>query len=341
MTNQPAILAEATRGGRVESRHAGHAIVTDTDGKTVWSLGRDDAETTIFPRSTVKALLAIPLVETGAAERLGLTDDELALACASHNGEPEHAAIAARMLARVNRNVTCLECGTHWPTDDITARALAASGQNPNALHNNCSGKHSGMICLACDQKQDPTGYILPTHPAQKAATEALAALTGVMHEERNRGTDGCSMPTYAIPLRALAQGFARFGTGTHMHADRATATRRLRHAVARSPFMVAGSRRFDTKIMSHLGPRVFTKMGAEGVMIASLPELGLGFAIKANDGATRAPELALAALLKHFGAPLWTPEEETFLSSLTETPLKNWNGIDVGTLRASPSLLT
>ncbi|WP_256889256.1 asparaginase [Acidomonas methanolica] len=334
---QDGILAEALRGGRVESRHEGRAVVVDAEGGVVWSLGA--CEAAVFPRSTVKALLAIPFVETGAADRLGATVEELALSCASHDGEPEHERVGASLLARAGRDVTCLECGVHWPTSEVAARALAAQGRVPTALHNNCSGKHGAMICTACDQGLDPAGYVYPEHPVQKAATDVLASLTGARHDEVNRGVDGCSMPTYAIPLRALARGFARFGAGVHMSADRAAAARRLREAVAAAPFMVAGTHRFDTKLMAHFGPRVFSKMGAEGVMVAALPELGLGIALKAADGANRAPEVALAALLLRFGASLWSDADRVMLAALAEKPLRNWNGMPVGTLRAAPAL--
>ena len=331
------LLAEVLRGGRVESRHLGRAVVVDSQGDVLWSLG--DVEAPVFPRSTVKALLALPFVESGAAERLGASQEELALACASHNGEQRHADTAAALLSRAGRDVTCLECGVHWPTYDVAARALAAEGNNPTALHNNCSGKHAAMICTACDQGLDPAGYILPDHPVQREATETLAMLTGTAHTEQNRGTDGCSMPTYAIPLRSLATGFARFGSGAHMPDGRAVAAMKLREAVASAPFMVAGTGRFDTRIMEHFRTRVFCKMGAEGVMVAALPELGLGFALKADDGGNRAVEVAVTALLQRFGASLWSPNDEVFMAELANYTLRNWNDLSIGSMQPASCL--
>lgn len=327
-------LAEVTRGGRVESLHLGRIAVMDDGGHVVRSHGATGKP--VFPRSTVKALLALPLVETGAADRVGLTDAELALACASHNGEPRHAATAASMLARIGRDVVCLECGAHWPTFDRAAHELAASGAQPSALHNNCSGKHAGLICLAVDQSLDPRGYIDPAHAAQRQVTDALVMATSVPHNETNRGLDGCSMPTYAIPLTALATGFARFGTGRNFSSGYASAAARLRSAVASNPFMVAGSGRFDTTLMAHFGTRIFCKMGAEGVMVASLPELGLGIAIKTDDGANRAAEVAMAALLLDLGTSLWNDADRVVLAGLSHQVMKNWNGREVGTLRAA-----
>ena len=325
-----AVLVEVTRGARVESRHVGAAVVVDARGRVVFGVG--DTEAAVYPRSAVKALLALPLVETGAADRLGLSDAELALACSSHSGEPEHTAAAASMLAKAGRDAGCLECGTHWPSPDFVARALARSGQEPSALHNNCSGKHAGFICLSCDQGIDPAGYIQPEHPAMRMVTQALAEMTGARLEADNRAVDGCSIPTYAISLQALALGFARFGSGVGLSADRASAAALLRRAVAAHPFMVAGTKRFDTLLMQALGARVFSKTGAEGVFCVALPELGLGVAVKCDDGAGRAAEVATAALVQRFlkgGVP----------ESLLNPELVNWNGIKVGELRAVSAL--
>ena len=326
------ILVEVTRGNLVESRHAGACVVVDTAGQVVFGLG--DTEAAVYPRSAIKALLALPLVETGAADRLGLTDGELALACSSHSGEPIHTETAASMLAKADRDVSCLECGTQWPMRDAAARALAAAGREANALHNNCSGKHSGFVCLACDQGQDPAGYIRPDHPTMRMVTAAVAEATGAQLDDSNRATDGCSIPTYAIPLHSLALAFARFGTGVGFTSDRARAAARLRAAVAAKPVLVAGTGRFDTRLMSALGDRVFSKTGAEGVFCLALSELGLGIAVKCDDGAGRAAEVVTAALIARF----LKPQNDEF-SRLQQPDLINWNGINVGQIRAAAAL--
>ena len=323
------VLVEATRGLRVESRHRGAAIVLDAAGGEVFVVG--DADQAVYPRSAVKALLALPLVESGAADRLGLTDAEIALACASHAGEPVHVAAAASMLHKAGRNVSALECGTHWPRDRA-ARALAASGEQPSALHNNCSGKHSGFICLACDRGDDPAGYVQPDHATMRAVTQAMAEMTGTVLDERNRAVDGCSIPTFAVPLRALALAFARFASGQGMSADRAAAVRRIRAAVAANPLMVGGTDSFDTHLMTAMGARVFSKTGAEGVFCVAIPELGLGMALKCDDGAGRAAEIATGALLHRLlGGDV--------LAGFARKALTNWNGITVGELRPAEAL--
>ena len=330
------------RGGIRESVHRGAIAVVDADGTTVVSLG--DIERPVFPRSAVKVLQALPLVASGAADRLGLGDEELAVACASHNGEPGHTTVVARMLARAGLDADALECGAHWPYREPIQRQMAAAGVEPSALHNNCSGKHAGFLCLACrlaeraDLRRFAKGYVGPDHPVMRSVTAALQATTGYDLSTATRGTDGCSIPTYAIPLRHLAHAFARVGTGTGLAPDLANAARRLRAAVARHPFMVGGSGRFDTRVMERLGERVFCKVGAEGVFCAAFPEHGLGVAIKIDDGNNaRAAEVAMAAAIETFVA--LDDGEATLMRSLSDVTLSNWNGIEVGALRASEEL--
>jgi L-asparaginase II len=330
------ILVEVTRGQVVESWHRGSVAVVDAEGSTVLALG--DVERRVFPRSAVKALQALPLVESGIADKYGLTDEEIALACASHSGEPAHVAAAASMLAKAGQGEPCLECGVHWPLGEAAARALAAEGGQPTQLHNNCSGKHAGFICLACGMGDDPKGYVKAQHPVQQAVRSALEDLTGASHTEDVSGIDGCSIPTYAIPLPALAFGFAKFGAGVGISPGCKSAAERIRKAVARHPFMVAGTGRFDTRLMEVLRERAFVKVGAEGVYCAAFPELGYGIALKADDGAGRAAEAMMAALILRF-LKLDDTERAT-VEALAQPVLKNWNGIEVGCIRVTRDLL-
>ena len=334
-------LVEAWRGNAVESRHRGSLAVVDADGGVLAALG--DIDLPVFPRSAVKVLQALPLLESGAAARFGLTGAELALACASHNGEEPHARTAAAVLAKAGLDVTALECGTHWPLQDIATRALAAAGQVPTALHNNCSGKHAGFVCLGCqlagdrDPRSFLAGYVKPKHPVMRAVTAALQAATGYDLRHAPAGTDGCSIPTYAVPLRHLARAFARVGTGIGLSPGHAAAARQLRQAVAGAPFMVAGSGRFDTRLMERFGERVFCKVGAEGVYCAALPQRGLGVALKIDDGAARGCEVAMATLIEAFVDH--DEAEAALLRELGSVTLRNWNGISVGRLAAAPEL--
>lgn len=332
--NNP-VLIEVTRGDVVESRHRGAVCVVDGDGAVVLSLG--DVNRPVFPRSAVKSLQVLPLIESGAVDRLGLSADEIALAVASHSGEEAHVAAATSMLTKAGRTADCLECGAHWPVSEAAARALATRGLKPTALNNNCSGKHSGFVCLSCELGADPAGYVGADHIVQETVRGAMEDMTGVAHTPEMRGTDGCSIPTYAIPVAAMAQAFARFASGNRIGPERQKAIRRIRAAVAAHPFMVAGTGRFDTRLMEAMGARVFSKTGAEGVYCAALPELGYGIALKCDDGAGRAAEVVLAALV----ARLLTlsEAETTALAPLREAVLNNWNGIEVGRIRAAGPL--
>lgn len=338
------VLVEALRGGAVESQHRGAVAVVDADGQVLLALG--DIERAVFPRSAIKLLQALPLVASGAAERYGLSDAELALACASHGGESMHTETAAAALARAGQDHGALECGAHWPNHEPSLKALARSGAEPTALHNNCSGKHAGFVCLGChlaSESRQPArgflrGYVQPEHAVMREVTTAVQAATGFDLGSTARGTDGCSIPTYAVPLRHLALGFARVASGQGLSAGHAAAARRLRQAIASAPQMVAGSGRFDSRVMAVLGERLCCKVGAEGVYCAALPERGLGVAVKMDDGNTaRAVEVAMAALTEAL-LPL-QGEAATLLASLSEVQLKNWNGIEVGRLRASAAL--
>jgi L-asparaginase II len=323
-----AILAEVRRGQHVESIHSGSVVVCDTAGAIVFSAG--DVERAAFPRSSIKALQALPLVAGGAADRFGLTPAELALACASHTGLPVHAQTASGMLAKAGCDVACLECGTHWPSSASAARALAASGGAPSALHNNCSGKHAGFVCSAVAGGRDPRGYILPDHPVMRAVIDAVASVTGAAMTEANRATDGCSIPTFLTPLRALATGFAKFGAGAGLPEGFAAAAARLRAAVAANPLMLAGEGRFDTEVTAALGEKVFVKGGAEGVVAGAVPGLGLGFALKIDDGAARAADTCAAAVLTRLLG------DHAVLAAWRERTLPNWNKLPVASISAS-----
>ena len=323
------LIIGAIRGKHEESTHLVHAVVARDDGSLAAVHGDSGRKT--FPRSAVKAIQALVLVESGAADAFGFTPAELALACSSHVGSPLHAETARGMLAKAGLDASALECGTHWPSDDACARALAGSAE-PSALHNNCSGKHAGFLAAARHLGIPTEGYVAADHPLQARVTEALAEVTGVRLSSADRATDGCSIPTYALPLGNLATAFARIGTGVGLPGARAEAFARLRAAVAAHPLLLAGQGRFDTRLTETCGARVFVKSGAEGVLCASVPSAGIGIAIKAEDGALRAAEVAMAEmLLRHLPSP--TPEERALLDDLHAPALTNWNGTRVGFL--------
>jgi L-asparaginase II len=334
MTNP--VLVEVTRGPQVESRHRGAIAVVDAEGRRRAAVG--DVERAVFPRSAVKPLQALPLVESGAAHRYGFGDAELALACASHSGEPRHVEVAARMLAAAGRTEADLECGVSWPANREAASALLRAGKEPTALHDNCSGKHAGFICLACYLGVDPKGYVRPDHPVQREVTATLAALTGASLGEDVRAVDGCSIPTYAIPLDKLALAFARFVTGEGLTPSRARAAGRLRAACTAQPDMVAGAGRFCTQALSLFSDRLFVKGGAEGVYCAAFPQLGLGVALKCDDGAARASEATMAAVIDAF-VPMSESERSAFAARLAPVVMSR-AGKNVGEIRPVAGLV-
>jgi L-asparaginase II len=318
MTNP--VLAEVVRGGAVESRHEG----------AVGDIGR-----AVFPRSAVKVIQALPLVESGAADAFGFGDRELALACASHNGEAAHADLARAMLGRTGLDEAALECGAHWPSYQEATLALARSGQKASALHNNCSGKHAGFVCACRHMGLDHKGYVKIGHDYQRLIAGTMTEVTGARHGAENAGIDGCSIPTYAVPLSNLAHGFAKLATGQGLGPARAQAAKRLFAACMAEPFYVAGTARADTEMMKAANGRVFVKVGAEGVYCGAVPELGLGFALKIDDGAGRAAEAAVAGLL----ARLLKDDAELAgaFAGMASVTMTNWNGIEVGQVRAAP----
>ncbi|ODS56921.1 MAG: asparaginase [Agrobacterium sp. SCN 61-19] len=329
------VTVEVTRGQLVESRHRGMAVVVDAEGAIVFSAG--DVDSGVFPRSACKAMQALPLVESGAADAYGFGNRELALACASHSGEPEHVATAAAMLKAAGRDESVLECGAHWSSHQSVLIDQVRTLEKPTALHNNCSGKHSGFVCTCCHTGEDPRGYAGFDHPLQEAIRAIMTDLTGAVLSRDNCGTDGCSIPTYAVPLTGLARGFGKLVTGKGLEPLRAAAARRLINACMAEPFYVAGTKRFCTKLMQVAPGRIFAKTGAEGVFCALLPDKGLSFAVKAEDGATRAAEAMIAALLaRHFDAD---SEERAALMKLAHHGMTNWNGLSVGTVRTTDVL--
>lgn len=331
MVSNP-VLVEVLRGRLVESRHRGAVAVADADGKAVLTLG--DVAAPVYPRSAVKALQALALIETGAAERFDFGDEELALACASHSGEPGHVAGVARMLAAAGLDASALCCGAHWPLSQTAVVALARDGGVATAPHNNCSGKHAGFLCAACAMGADPVGYWRPEHAVQRRVRAILEDFCGVALGEDCRAIDGCSVPTWAIPLDRLAHGFAKLGSGRSLSPERSKAAARLRAACAAKPWHVAGTGRFCTDIMQLFGPRVFVKTGAEGVYCGALPQAGLGFAIKCDDGARRAAQAITAALIARF-LPLNEAERAT-LAPFVQSVLRNWNGFEIGSVRVT-----
>ena len=327
------VLAEIWRGPILETVHRGAVAVCRPDGELVEAWG--DASRVILPRSSCKMIQALPLVESGAADRFGLRAEHLALASASHQGARVHTDLARAWLATLGLGDEALRCGAHAPYDDATRREMRERGERVCQVHNNCSGKHCGFL-TANAHLGGNAEYVEPDHPVQRAvrsATEEVCSETIAAF-----AIDGCSAPNFAVSLRGLATAMARFARPeASFSGNRATAATRIRDAMAAHPVLVAGKGRACTDLMRAMKGRAVVKTGAEAVFVAMLPEKGFGIALKIDDGATRGSEAAIAALLARHGV---LQRSDPVFKRLADAPLVNRRGIVHGHLRAGEALL-
>jgi L-asparaginase II len=331
------VLVEVTRGPWVENRHRGAFVVCDAGGRIVAFAG--DVMRPIFPRSAVKSMQALALVTTGALERFGLSDEELALACASHHGEPDHIAAVQRFLAHVGLSAGDLECGGHPPSNAAAREAMRQRGEEPSALYNNCSGKHSGMLADALALGAPTRGYVGREHPVQQEVRRVIEAVIGEPLSIERCGTDGCSIPTWAAPLAAFARGFARMATGEDLPPELAAGARRIFDAATSRPELVAGTGHLDTEVMSAFGGRLMQKGGAEGVQCGAIRDLGLGYALKCDDGSMAASHVMVANLLLQVAHP--DDAQRAVLDRFARQPIRNVRGLVVGELRPAEAMRT
>lgn len=327
------VAIEVTRGPVVESRHEGIAAVVKADGTVVEAWG--DIDAAILPRSANKPIQAMAFVESGAVERFGLGNEHIALACASHSGEPRHVETVRAWLSKVGLSEADLECGTHPPRLQTTVEALARENKLPTAAYNNCSGKHSGFLATAVTYGEPTKGYITYDHPVQQRLRSVMSDLCGIKADDFPHGIDGCGIPTLATPLKRLAQAMAAMADPSGLSSKHADAAQRIRAAMNAEPFMVAGSGRFCTRINEAAPGVIQVKTGAEGVFCGMLPTLGLGVAVKMWDGAARASEIAMATLLHHLGVLPAGQRDEAL-----HPPVKNVVGLLVGEMRPAKSWL-
>lgn len=325
------VLAETIRGNWVENRHRGAYVVVDADGRIIASAG--DFERPVFPRSAIKSMQALPIFARHADERFHHSEEELALACASHHGEDVHVATANGLLTRMGLSAADLECGAHAPTNAAAREALRAAGTEPSPLHNNCSGKHSGMLSVALAMGVPTAGYVGREHAVQQAVRAAVEAVIGESLTEDKCGTDGCSIPTFAAPLRAFAYGFARMATGKGLSVELANAAQRLFDAATRHPHLVAGTGHADTLLMAAFRGRLMQKVGAEGVQCGAIRDKGWGYALKCDDGNIAASQAMLAGMLLKLGDP--DAAQKALLETLAHQKIRSVRGADVGELRA------
>ena len=343
----PALLLELTRGPIVESRHYGHVAVVDSTGRLLYQAG--DPHLVTYLRSSAKPIQAIPVVESGAAEHFELDDKDLALICASHSSTEEHTGRVLKMLEKLGLEESALQCGPHLPFDAEAAAVLHARGLSPTPVHSNCSGKHTGMLALARQMRTPVEGYLEPTHAVQQRVLEAVADVCGISAEDIAIGVDGCGVPVFGMPLERMAYGFSRVADPSSLLRTRAKAAVKLRDAMRANPYLVAGKGRLDTDLMQAAGDRLFSKGGAEGVhCIGVLPgqatrvpepyrSLGIGVAVKADDGATRAASAIAVEVMRQLGA--LEESQVAALATYRVGPIKNLAERVVGEMRPAFAL--
>jgi L-asparaginase II len=327
------IFVEITRGPFPESVHRGAAVICTPDGEIVESWG--DADRVMLPRSACKMLQALPLVESGAADAAGLGTEQLALSCASHNGAEIHTSRVNAWLKGLGLSETDLHCGPQTPDDKDAREGLRACGCGPDQTHNNCSGKHAGFLTLNRHLRGGPD-YVDPNHPVQQAAKAAFYEMTG--DDDYGHGIDGCSAPNFGATLKGLATAMAKMARPDRaLTGARADAARRLTAAMMAHPDLVAGEGRACTGLMRALNGAGAVKTGAEGVFTAILPGLGYGIALKIDDGATRASNCVMTALLVRLGLlDVADPATTVWMTP----PDRNRRGLVTGSIRPSETLI-
>ena len=324
-------LVEIWRGGMLESVHRGHAVIVRPDGGIVAAWGAPEA--VLLPRSSSKMIQALPLVESGAADAAGLGSEQLALACASHQGALLHTERVADWLGTLGLGERDLRCGSQFPNDPAEADRLRATGEGACQLHNNCSGKHAGFLTLG-RHLGGGSEYHEIDHPVQAAVLSAWEEMTG--ERSPGYGIDGCSAPNHASTLLGFATAMARMADPSGLGRTRADAARRLVGAMKAHPLLVAGEGRACSEMMFAMPGPTALKTGAEAVFVAILPDRGLGVALKIEDGATRASECAIAALLARLGV---AEAAHPMIARRLNPTLRNWRGIATGEVRAAPGL--
>ena len=324
-------LVQLTRGEHVESQHRGAWVLVDTQGNVIDGAGR--VEDAFFARSSLKSMQVLPLLETGAAERFEVSDAELALCCASHNAEDAHTLPVRSFLERVGLSVEHLQCGPQPPGEPTVRARLREEGEKPGSVHNNCSGKHAGFLALAQHLSVEPDKYLDPESESQVLVRRAVSDMTGLEPSDLYTAIDGCSAPTFRLPLRALATGIARVANPDGLAPERRAACERICDAVAAHPGLIAGEhKRLCTQIARVTEGRVFPKIGGEAIYVLGMRGADRGIAVKMDDGDLRGLHPLVIDLLARFD--FLTRAEQEALDSWRERELRNWAGIPIGETR-------
>ena len=319
--------AEVWRGAGLESVHRVHLVVVDAEGRRVLEAGHPDCVT--YWRSSAKPIQALPTIAAGAVRLHGLEPPEIAVLCASHSGQPAHLEAVQSVLRKAGCSESDLQCGVHAPAHEPSALELVRAGKLATPVHNNCSGKHAGMLLLSRMLGADPASYREPGGEVQQAILATVSHLTGIGVTEIRLAVDGCGVPVFGLPLSAMALAFARLARPDVLEAGLSEAASVVGRAMQKNAFYVAGSDRLDTVMMETLGDAVICKGGAEGVWCAGLTDRGWGLALKVEDGHRRGASPVGLEVLRTLD--VWSPEGHPGLSAYHRPVLENHAGTEVG----------
>ncbi len=326
----PDIRVHTIRGSSIESIHHGNIAVVNIDGNDYHTSGN---AATAYARSTAKLLQAITVMEMGAVDQFQLSDEEVVLLCASHNGEPAHTGKVQSIITKLGLDTAALQCGTHEPFHKETANQLLAAHQPITNLHNNCSGKHAGMLALCLKLGVSTDGYLSIDHPVQQAMKQTVKEMCEMdTMDGMYLGTDGCGVPVFGMPIRQLALAYAHLGAPKHLSPKRAEACNRILNCLTKHPYFLAGTDRFDTRLIEVTQGKIIGKMGAEGIFALTVPEKSLGLVIKIEDGSQRAIYPAVVEALMQL--KLLSPSELKQLAPFHVPMIYNWNGQPVGRIQ-------
>lgn len=324
------VLVEVYRAGVLESFHRGVVCVVNRKGEVIFSIG--DIQQLCYPRSAMKLLQVLPLIELGGVEKFGFTTEEIAVMCGSHNAEPEHLRVVSSILDKIGENKDKLFCGPQYPTSKKDADELIRSGIKPHHIHNNCSGKHAGMLALCRLIGADTTDYIQPNHPIQQLIMETCAAMYEYPAQQMKVALDGCSAPIFSVPVYHQALAYKNLADPSGFSESRQRACKLVVEAVSTFPFMVAGSKRYCTDMMKITAPQIIGKTGAEGVFCLSLTTKQIGVCIKIDDGKMLPQYNVAQSFVEATG--MFSREQLSPLHHYAEEALTNFNKFQTGEIR-------
>lgn len=329
------ILVEVYRGGILESFHRGSVCVVNEQGEIVFQLG--NPQQICYPRSAMKFVQALPLLVLGGVEAFGFTQEEIAIFCGSHNGEEQHLAVVRSILHKIGATAQDLGCGAQYPTHKKDADQLVRTDTKPSAIHNNCSGKHAGMLALCKLLGHSMTDYLNPKHPIQLLIVDYVSLFYGYPIEKMVCALDGCSAPVYSIPVYNQALCFMNLVNPAKFSEKQQAACNTLMAAVGKYPFMVAGSKRYCTDLMELCAPQIIGKTGAEGVFCMGFPKQKLGVCIKIDDGKMLPQYNVAQAMVEASG--LFSKEHLISLHHYATEELKNFNKLYTGEISVKAEL--